>query len=62
MVEVFYIDFGNIEQVTVRDVKELPPQFMSIPAQAARCSLADVNPSIKQADLDCDVFEAGMFH
>ncbi|XP_028407927.1 uncharacterized protein LOC114530556 isoform X2 [Dendronephthya gigantea] len=56
-VEVFYIDFGNIEQVTVGDVKELLPQFMSIPAQAIRCSLADVNPSIKQADLDSDVFK-----
>ena len=57
-VEVFYIDFGNIEQVDVGDLRELLPQFISMPAQVVRCSLADVNPSIKQ-ELDNDVFENG---
>lgn len=58
-VEVFYIDFGNIEQVNVGDLRELLPQFMLIPAQVVRCSLADVNPSIKQVEFDSDVFDTG---
>jgi hypothetical protein len=59
-VEVFYVDFGNIEEVNVGDLRVLLPQFISMPAQVVRCSLADVNPSIKQ-ELDCDVFYEGEF-
>ena len=55
-VEVFYIDFGNIEQVNIGDLRELLPQFMVVPAQIVRCSLADVNPSIKQ-EFDGSVFD-----
>ena len=55
-VEVFYIDFGNIEQVGVGDLRELLPQFMAVPAQIVRCALADVNPSIEQ-EFDGNVFD-----
>ena len=57
-VEVFYIDFGNIEEVNGEDIRELLPQYMLMPAQVVRCSLADVNPSIEH---ECcgDVFDEG---
>ena len=54
--EVFYIDFGNIEKVDVKDLRELLPQFISIPAHVVRCCLADVNPSIEQ-ESSSDVFD-----
>ena len=59
--EVFYIDFGNIEQVNIGDLRELLPQFMVVPAQIVRCSLADVNPSIKQ-EFDGSVFDGKFCH
>jgi hypothetical protein len=59
-VEVFYIDFGNIEQVDVEDLRELLPQYMTLPAQVVRCLLADVNPSIRE-ECDGDVFDSGEF-
>ena len=38
--EVFYIDYGNSETVSLADVKVLKPQFAILPAQALSCSLA----------------------
>ena len=54
---MFYIDFGNIEQVEALNLRKLLPQFMVLPAQVVRCSLADVYPSVKQTELD--VFHDG---
>ena len=46
-VEVFYIDFGNIESLGVENLRDLLPRFMELPAQVVRCSLADVEPLAK---------------
>lgn len=54
-VEVFYVDFGNIETVGVENLRDLLPRFMELPAQVVRCSLADVQPLVT------DVFEGKVF-
>jgi hypothetical protein len=41
-VEVFYIDYGNHERVTVDRLRPLPPDLLELPAQAFMCSLSKV--------------------
>ena len=43
-VSIFYIDYGNTEDVPLSDVKSLDPQFCVLPAQALRCSLDGIAP------------------
>ena len=44
-VEVLYVDYGNIEQLPIARIKELKPQFASLPQQAIPCCLYGVSPS-----------------
>lgn len=39
---VFFLDYGNSETVAVGNIKELKENFRALPAQALRCSLADM--------------------
>ena len=41
-VAVFYVDFGNSEEVPETEVRSLSPEFMHLPFQAVECRLADV--------------------
>ena len=41
---VQYVDFGNIEWVSISDVYPLPPRLLEIPSQAVCCTLAGVCP------------------
>ena len=43
--EVLYIDFGNVATLKWMQVKALPAKYLSLPAQAARFSLAGISPS-----------------
>lgn len=45
MVYVSYIDYGTVMPVKVRDIRRLRPDFLELPAQAIKASLADVKPS-----------------
>uniref|UniRef100_A0A023GCB6 Putative a kinase anchor protein n=1 Tax=Amblyomma triste TaxID=251400 RepID=A0A023GCB6_AMBTT len=45
MVYVSYIDYGTLTPVKVRDIRKLRPDFLELPAQAVKASLADVKPS-----------------
>ena len=42
--EVFYVDFGDTERVSVADLRPLETQFAQLPAQVFRCSLANTQP------------------
>ena len=41
---IFYIDYGNTEDVPRADVRTLESQFCALPAQVLRCSLDGVSP------------------
>ncbi|XP_060076432.1 uncharacterized protein LOC132556057 [Ylistrum balloti] len=44
-IQVFYVDFGNKEWVSERDIKPMDPQFLHLPFQAIECFLVDIEPS-----------------
>ena len=41
---IFYVDYGNTEDVPRSDVRTLESQFCALPVQALRCSLEGVSP------------------
>ncbi len=43
-VEVYYVDYGNIELVAPSDVRTLVAELTDLPVQTVRCSIADVCP------------------
>ncbi|XP_032232054.2 uncharacterized protein LOC5507515 isoform X2 [Nematostella vectensis] len=43
-IQVFYIDFGNIEWVDMSDTRPLLARFMMVPGFAVKCRLAGVQP------------------
>ncbi|OWF41971.1 uncharacterized protein LOC110461698 [Mizuhopecten yessoensis] len=43
-IQVFYVDFGNKEWVSERDIKSMEPQFLHLPFQAIECFLVDIEP------------------
>ena len=42
-VEVYYVDYGNCEEVQNSDVKELEEQFRLLPAQAVHCGIHGIS-------------------
>ena len=42
--QVFHVDFGSSEWVSVGDVKPLVAKFLSLPGQVVRCRLANLKP------------------
>ena len=44
-VEVLYVDYGNAEFLPITRIKELKPQFASLPQQAIPCCLYGVSPN-----------------
>jgi hypothetical protein len=40
--EVFYIDYGNLEELPVEFLHELTPDFVQLPARAIACTIAEV--------------------
>ncbi|XP_071078923.1 ATP-dependent RNA helicase TDRD9-like isoform X1 [Haliotis cracherodii] len=45
MVQVFFVDYGNMEMVSRDHIRALPPQLLQIPFQAFECYLAHIRPS-----------------
>ncbi|KAL9959501.1 hypothetical protein ACROYT_G032828 [Oculina patagonica] len=45
-VEVFHVDFGSSEWVSVGNVKPLVAKFLSLPGQVVKCRLANLKPEI----------------
>lgn len=45
-VEVFHVDFGSSEWVSVGDVKPLVAKFLSLPGQVVKCRLSNLKPEI----------------
>ena len=46
--EVFYIDFGDTEWISLTEVRLLLPRFMKLPSQVVRCSLANIKPFMEE--------------
>ncbi|KAF7662633.1 hypothetical protein LDENG_00231020, partial [Lucifuga dentata] len=44
-VEMFFLDFGNTEVVSCSSLRELPPDFLSLPFQALEFQVAEMHPS-----------------
>uniref|UniRef100_A0A8C5Q4P6 Tudor domain containing 1 n=1 Tax=Leptobrachium leishanense TaxID=445787 RepID=A0A8C5Q4P6_9ANUR len=42
--KVCFLDYGNREEVTADQICQIPSQFLELPFQAIRCSLAGVKP------------------
>ena len=42
-VEVTFVDYGNNDQVSESDLRDMKPAFMGLEAQAIRCALAGVD-------------------
>lgn len=47
-VRLTYIDFGNAEEVYVRDLRVFPEELVCFPPLAMECRLAGVGPSLIQ--------------
>ena len=45
-VQVFHVDFGSSEWVSVNNVKPLVAKFLSLPGQVVKCRLANLKPVI----------------
>ncbi|KAL8608263.1 hypothetical protein ACOMHN_042130 [Nucella lapillus] len=43
--QVFFVDYGNREEVPVERLRTLPPEAMNIPTQAIECELTEIRPS-----------------
>ncbi|KAM6384359.1 RING finger protein 17 [Alca torda] len=43
-VTVKYIDFGNVANLTLNDIRRIKKEFLSIPEKAIRCRLAYIEP------------------
>ncbi|KAM4636974.1 tudor domain-containing protein 1 [Discoglossus pictus] len=43
-VTVHFLDYGNIEEVTVDKLRSIPPKFLELPFQTIQCCLAGVKP------------------
>lgn len=55
IIRVFFIDFGNEEEVSWENVKLLQSKFCSLSPQAIKCVLADVLPCDDQEEWNDDV-------
>ncbi|KAF8781954.1 RING finger protein 17 like protein [Argiope bruennichi] len=44
---VYFIDYGNTEIVSLSQVKNIQPRFLSLPGIAKECSLVDIEPANK---------------
>ena len=42
--DVFYVDYGNSETIVLSELYPLQPKLQSVPGQAVRCGLANVQP------------------
>jgi hypothetical protein len=40
--EVFYVDYGNLEELSIDLVHEILPDFARLPARAIACTIAGV--------------------
>ena len=50
-VQVFYVDFGNTEWVSVGELRPLLAKFMQLPGQVLKCSLANIQPGVCWEDV-----------
>jgi hypothetical protein len=49
--EVFYIDYGNMEELPIDLVHEILPDFSRIPARAIACTIAEVKKIVLNLSL-----------
>ncbi|KAL8577956.1 hypothetical protein ACOMHN_011507 [Nucella lapillus] len=57
-VDLFYLDFGDVGLLPLESLRELTPEFLSLPIQAIECKLASVEPiGERWSEESSDVFE-----
>ncbi|XP_076060953.1 tudor domain containing 9 protein spindle E isoform X2 [Oratosquilla oratoria] len=47
---VYFVDFGNSEQVAVKDLREMPPKLMEIQMLAVECYASHIKGASKEVD------------
>ena len=50
---VLFVDYGNVEQVPLADVRQLTPEYLAIPAQTLECTLDGIR---RYTDADTQKF------
>ncbi|XP_077997158.1 ATP-dependent RNA helicase TDRD9-like [Glandiceps talaboti] len=50
IVEVFFLDYGNVEIVERRKIREIPPELLTLPFQAFECVLQGIKPFYRLPD------------
>ncbi|KAK7096171.1 tudor and KH domain-containing protein-like isoform X2 [Littorina saxatilis] len=57
--DLYYLDFGDSGFAPLVDVRELRPEYLSLPEQAIECKLAGVKPAgAEWSEETCDAFES----
>ncbi|XP_042908070.1 uncharacterized protein [Parasteatoda tepidariorum] len=58
-IEVFFVDFGNFDNATLKDLRKITEELLSYPVQAYKCNLADIDlpTESSQKDKMLDYFE-----
>ena len=51
-----FVDYGNVEEVPIADIKKLKPDFLSEPPYAYACRLMGIDSTIDWTDADTDKF------
>ena len=52
---VRFVDYGNQDIVALSDIRELPSEYLSLPAQAIKCALAQVQSPNEDGEWDPEV-------
>lgn len=52
--EVKFVDYGNVQNTPVSDVKELKAKFLDLPAQTVECALLGIGPENKSKGWSTD--------
>ena len=47
--EVFYVDYGNMEELPINLVHEILPDFTRLPARAIACTIAEVRITLSKS-------------
>ncbi|KAJ1921848.1 hypothetical protein IWQ60_006657 [Tieghemiomyces parasiticus] len=54
---VWYIDYGNAEELPLHRLRPVPPQFLTLPAQAHEAKLALLNVTPKDSEYGLEAYE-----
>ena len=50
--DVYFVDYGNVEGVEVRNIRPLPPLYQGLPCQAIPCKVSEIAARVVRTDMD----------